>query len=52
MANKKFLVTGGAGSENLFLREEGDYILFEPNEPHEFEFLEDTLIVTLRWRSI
>ena len=39
------------GSRNVYLREEGDYVLFEPNEPHEFEFLEDTLIITLRWKS-
>ena len=39
------------GSRNVYLREEGDYVLFEPNEPHEFEFLEDTLIITLRWTN-
>ena len=39
------------GSRNVYLREEGDYVLFEPNEPHEFEFLEDTLIITLRWNA-
>jgi quercetin dioxygenase-like cupin family protein len=39
------------GTDNVYLREEGDYVLFEPNEPHEFEFLEDTLIITLRWKE-
>ena len=39
------------GCRNIFLRQEGDYVLFQPNEPHEFEFLEDTLIITLRWKS-
>ena len=38
------------GCRAIFLRNEGDYILFEPNEPHELEFLEDSLIVTLRWK--
>tara|TARA_S200002703_G_C3768192_1_gene236500 strand:- start:114 stop:476 length:363 start_codon:yes stop_codon:yes gene_type:complete len=40
------------GTRNVYLREEGDYILFEPNMPHEFEFLDDTLIITLRWKNI
>ena len=39
------------GCRNFYLKEEGDYVLFEPNEPHEFEFIEDTLIITLRWKS-
>lgn len=38
------------GCRDIFLRNEGDYVLFEPNEPHELEFLEDSLIVTLRWK--
>jgi hypothetical protein len=39
------------GYKSVYLREEGDYVLFEPNDPHEFEFLEDTLIITLRWKA-
>ena len=38
------------GCRHVFLRNEGDYVLFEPNEAHELEFLEDSLIVTLRWK--
>ena len=32
-----------------YLCDEGDYILWSPDEPHEFEFLKDTLVLTLRW---
>ena len=42
-------ISFGGGSKNVYLREEGDYVLFEPNEAHECEFLEDTLMITLRW---
>lgn len=38
------------GIQQIFLRQEGDYVHFKPNEPHGFEFLEDSLIITLRWK--
>lgn len=41
----KFMKT----DEELFLIDEGDYVMWTPDEPHEFEFLKDTLIITLRW---
>lgn len=37
-------------TQHIYLREEGDYVHFKPNEPHDFEFLEDSLIITLRWK--
>lgn len=31
------------------IENEGDYVIWTPDEPHEFEFLEDSLVITLRW---
>ncbi len=36
-------------NDSVYLLAEGDYFKWEPDEPHEFEFLEDTLVITLRW---
>lgn len=38
-----------SGEKDYYIKEEGDYIMWSPDEPHEFEFLEDTLVITLRW---
>ena len=37
--------------EDIYLKKEGDYIYWSPDAPHEFEFLEDSLVITLRWKS-
>ena len=34
---------------DIYMKEEGDYIYWSPDAPHEFEFLENSLIITLRW---
>ena len=34
-----------------FIESQGDYVIWEPDEPHEFEFLENTLVITLRWNK-
>ena len=34
-----------------YIENEGDYVIWSPDEPHEFEFMEDTLVITLRWRD-
>ena len=31
------------------IKQQGDYVLWRPDDPHEFEFLQDTLVITLRW---
>jgi hypothetical protein len=36
---------------DIFMRQEGDYIYWNPDAPHEFEFLEDSLVITLRWKA-
>ena len=38
------------GDQDKYLRERGDYIWWCPDVPHLFEFLEDSLVITLRWR--
>lgn len=38
------------GRENKYLRERGDYIWWSPDVPHLFEYLEDSLVITLRWK--
>ena len=37
------------GAQNKYLRERGDYIWWCPDVPHLFEYLEDSLVITLRW---
>lgn len=37
------------GDEDMFLQERGDYIWWSPDVPHLFEFLDDSLVITLRW---
>lgn len=37
------------GEQNKYLRERGDYIWWNPDVPHLFEYLEDSLVITLRW---
>jgi hypothetical protein len=39
------------GKEDFFMKEEGDYIYWSPDAPHEFEFLENSLVITLRWKK-
>ena len=39
------------GNENTFMDKEGDYIYWSPDAPHEFEFLEDSLVITIRWKN-
>ena len=29
----------------------GDYIKWSPDVPHEFKYIQDTLIITLRWKN-
>lgn len=38
------------GREDKYLHERGDYIWWSPDTPHLFEYLEDSLVITLRWR--
>ena len=38
-----------SNERDYHIKEEGDYVIWTPDEPHEFEFLEDTLVITLRW---
>ena len=38
------------GTHLIYLRKEGDYAQYEPNEPHQVEFKEDSFILTLRWK--
>ena len=38
-------------NEDIYLKKEGDYIYWSPDAPHEFEFLKDSLIITLRWTN-
>ena len=37
------------GEEDKYLHERGDYIWWSPDVPHLFEYLEDSLVITLRW---
>ena len=39
------------GARNKYLRERGDYIWWNPDVPHLFEYLEDSLVITLRWKN-
>jgi len=39
------------GNQNKYLRERGDYIWWKPDVPHLFEYLEDSLVITLRWKK-
>ena len=34
-----------------YIENEGDYVIWSPDEPHEVEFMEDTLVLTLRWKT-
>lgn len=36
-------------SQEHHMTHTGDYVQWTPDEPHEFEFLQDTLVITLRW---
>lgn len=38
-----------SSSEHL-IESQGDYVIWEPDEPHEFEFMEDSFVITLRWK--
>jgi len=38
------------GDQNKYLRERGDYIWWNPDVSHLFEYLEDSLVITLRWK--
>ncbi|NDB30231.1 hypothetical protein EB155_09615 [archaeon] len=38
------------GERDTFLCERGDYIWWYPDVPHLFEFIEDSLVITLRWK--
>ena len=38
------------GDQNKYLRERGDYIWWKPDVSHLFEYLEDSLVITLRWK--
>ena len=39
------------GSQDLFLHTRGDYIWWNPDVAHLFEYLEDSLVITLRWNK-
>ena len=39
------------GKKDFLMEKEGDYIYWSPDAPHEFEFLEDSLVITLRWKK-
>lgn len=38
------------GEQDKYMRERGDYIWWNPDVPHLFEYLEDSLVITLRWK--
>ena len=37
------------GGDDIVLHERGDYAWWSPDEPHLFEYVEDSLVITLRW---
>lgn len=39
------------GEQDIFLQQRGDYIWWNPDTPHLFEYIEDSLVITLRWAS-
>ena len=39
------------GGDDIILRDRGDYAWWSPDEPHLFEYIEDSLVITLRWIS-
>lgn len=47
----KYTITFENGEKNE-LANEGDYVMWSPNLPHEFEALEDSVAVTIRWPSL
>lgn len=38
--------------EKKELSTEGDYVMWSPLLPHEFEALEDSVVITIRWPSL
>ncbi len=47
----KYRITFDHGEE-IVLSNEGDYVIWSPNIPHESETYEDSVIVTIRWPSL
>jgi len=39
------------GEEDIHMKKEGDYIYWSPDRPHEFEFIEDGLVISIRWNA-
>lgn len=37
--------------KDYILQDEGDYIIWSPDIPHAFEFMDDSLVITLRWNK-
>lgn len=37
------------GEKDIYLKDRGEYIWWKPDVPHLFEYLEDSLVITLRW---
>ena len=36
--------------QEIHMSSPGDYIRWTPDMPHEFEYFQDTLIITVRWK--
>lgn len=39
-------------TDSIYIQNEGEYINWAPDTPHEFEFMKDSLIITLRWDNV
>jgi hypothetical protein len=42
----------GAERQTVILQTEGDFVLWQPGVSHNSEFLEDTLVLTIKWPSV
>ncbi len=45
----KFSVTFPESHETMILEKEGDYVYLPENTKHTYEFLEDSLMMSVRW---
>ncbi len=42
----------GTETQTVILQTEGDFVLWQPDVSHNSEFLEDTLVLTIKWPSV
>jgi hypothetical protein len=42
----------GTETQTVTLQTEGDFVLWQPDVCHNSEFLEDTLVLTIKWPSV